>query len=252
MNAHPLVSGIVAWLREYSARAGARGYVVGLSGGVDSACVAALCQRAVGDGVLALWLPCHSSAEDARMSELVARAFGLRCESVDLGPAYDALAAALPAGVTDMARANLKPRLRMAAWYAVAQTHGYLVAGGGNKTEIRVGYFTKYGDAGVDVLPLGDLYKCQVRELARELGVPQPVIDRAPTAGLWAGQTDEGEMGISYAQLDAVLMAMDAGSAEAIEPALLDKVQRMVACTDHKRALPPAFRANLFLQGAQR
>jgi NAD+ synthase len=230
---------IAAWLRDYAGRAGARGYVVGLSGGIDSACTAALCRRAVGENVLAVLLPCHSLPEDAHMACLVAETFGLQTVTVDLGPAYDALVAALPPGTSDMARANLKPRLRMAACYALAQTRGYLVAGTGNKSEIAVGYYTKYGDGGVDVEPLGDLYKGQVRELARELGVPQAVIDRPPSAGLWAGQTDEGEMGLTYAGLDATLAAIDAGQTAGVDPALLDKVRRMMAASAHKRAMPP-------------
>jgi NAD+ synthase len=176
------------------------------------------------------------------MAGLVASSFGLRLVTIDLCPAYDALVAALPSDTCDLARANLKPRLRMASWYALAQTHGYLVAGGGNKSEILTGYFTKYGDAGVDLLPLGDLYKGQVRELARELGVPQPVIDRAPTAGLWPGQTDEGEMGLTYAELDAALAAIETGRSEGVEPALLSRVQGMVARTAHKRAPAPICR----------
>ena len=238
-----MAGAIVDWLREYADGAGANGYVFGLSGGIDSACVAALCRRAVGrQHVLGVWLPCHSSAEDAAMAGLVASSFGLRLVTVDLCPAYDALVAALPADTCDLAKANLKPRLRMAAWYALAQTRGYLVAGGGNKSEILTGYFTKYGDAGVDLLPLGDLYKWQVRLLACELGVPQPVIDRAPTAGLWPGQTDEGEMGLTYAELDAALAAIETGSLAGVDPALLSRVQRMVGKTAHKRALPPICR----------
>ena len=234
---------IVAWLRDYAALAGAKGYVLGLSGGIDSACVAALCQRAMGNQhVLGAWLPCHSSAEDAGMADLVARSFGLRMITVNLDSPYDALVAVLPVRTLDLARANLKPRLRMAAWYALAQTRGYLVAGAGNKSEIMVGYCTKYGDAGVDLLPLGDLYKSQVRVLARELGVPQPVIDRAPSAGLWPGQTDEGEIGITYCDLDAALAAVEVGNPEGVDPELLSRVQRMVARSAHKRALPPICR----------
>jgi NAD+ synthase len=230
---------IAAWLQDYAARAGARGYVVGLSGGIDSACTAGLCQRAVGESVLAALLPCHSLPEDGEMARLVAETFALSTVTVDLGPTYDALVAALPPGLSDMARANLKPRLRMAAWYALAQTRGYLVAGTGNKSEIAIGYYTKFGDGGVDVEPLGDLYKWQVRELARELGVPQPVIDRPPTAGLWAGQTDEGEMGLTYTELDATLAAIEAGRTDGVDPVLLRRVQRMMAASAHKRAMPP-------------
>jgi NAD+ synthase len=233
---------IAAWLREYAAQAGAQGYVVGLSGGIDSACTTALCQQAVGEQVLGVLMPCHSTPEDAEMAGLVAEAFGLKTVSVDLGPAYDALLGALPPGISDMARANVKPRLRMATLYALAQTRGYLVAGTGNKSELEIGYFTKYGDGGVDVEPLGDLYKWQVRQLARELGVPQPVIDRPPSAGLWAGQTDEDEMGITYEDLDAALAAIEAGQTEGVDPRLLDHVQRLIAASAHKRAVPPAYR----------
>jgi NAD+ synthase len=234
-----LIDRISSWLREYAAGAGAEGYVVGLSGGIDSACTAALCRRAVGAQVLGVLMPCHSGPEDAAMAHLVAEAFDLQTVTVDLGPAYDAMLAALPPDVPDMAQANLKPRLRMVTLYALAQTHGYLVAGTGNKSEMRVGYFTKYGDGGVDVEPLGDLYKWQVRALARELGVPQPVIDRPPSAGLWVGQTDEGEMGITYDELDAALAAIETGQTTAMDPALLARVQGMMSDSAHKRATPP-------------
>jgi NAD+ synthase len=130
----------------------------------------------------------------------------------------------------------------MIAWYYLAQAHNYLVLGAGNKTEIAVGYFTKFGDSGVDLLPIGDLTKTQVWELARELGVPQEVVERSPTAGLWPGQTDESEMGITYAELDRVLAAIEAQDTSGIEPATLAKVQGMIARSAHKRAMPPVFR----------
>jgi NAD+ synthase len=128
----------------------------------------------------------------------------------------------------------------MTTLYALGQTHGYLVAGTGNKSELAIGYFTKYGDGGVDLEPLGQLYKWQVRQLARELGIPQPVIDRPPTAGLWAGQTDEGEMGISYAELDATLAAIESGQTDDVNQALLAQVQGMITASAHKRSMPPA------------
>jgi NAD+ synthase len=230
---------IANWLRDYATRAGARGYVVGLSGGIDSACAAVLCRRAVGDNLLGVLMPCHSPAEDAHMARLLAGAFDIPTVTVALEPAYDALLEALPPGASALARANIKPRLRMATLYALAQTHGYLVAGTGNKSEIAVGYYTKYGDGGVDLEPLGGLYKGQVRLLARELGIPQPVIERPPSAGLWEGQTDEAEMGITYDALDSALAAIESGMTAGLDPALLARVQRMIAGSAHKRSMPP-------------
>jgi NAD+ synthase len=236
------IAKIVAWLHDYVDQAGANGYVVGLSGGIDSACTAVLCQRAAGDAVLGVLMPCHSVSDDVEMARLVTDTFGLRTVTVDLATTYDALLLAIPSAVSSMASANLKPRLRMATLYTLAQTHGYLVAGTGNKSELAVGYFTKYGDGGVDVEPLGDLYKWQVCRLAGELGIPQSIIDRPPSAGLWAGQTDEGEMGISYDELDSVLTAIETGQTGIVDPALLVKVQRMIGASAHKRTPPPICR----------
>ncbi|MGC9395821.1 MAG: NAD+ synthase [Anaerolineae bacterium] len=232
---------IATWMRDYAARAGADGYVLGLSGGVDSAVTAALAVRAVGaEYVLTAWLPCHSLPEDEAYARMTAQALGVDLLTVDLSATFDTLMAALPPG-SDMARANIKPRLRMTACYYLAQSHNYLVAGTGNRPEMLVGYFTKYGDGGVDIEPLGELYKHEVRALARVLGVPEPVIARAPSAGLWPGQTDEGELGITYAELDAILAALAEGrTAEAAE-ATVTRVRRMIAASAHKRALPPTF-----------
>ena len=233
---------IAAWLREQLAAAGADGFVLGLSGGVDSATAAALAARAVGPKqVLAALMPCHSQPEDARLAHLVADTLGIQTVTVNLDGSYDALMDALPTSTHPLAAANVKPRLRMTALYYLAQSHNYLVLGSGNKSEILVGYSTKYGDGGVDLLPLGSIYKTRVWELARELGVPQQVIERPPSAGLWPGQTDEEEMGITYAKLDRVLAAIEAGDTSGVEPATLKRVQKMVAQSAHKRAMPPVF-----------
>jgi NAD+ synthase len=236
-----LADAIATWMRDYAAQAGAKGFVVGLSGGVDSAVTAALAVRAVGnEHVLAIWLPCHSQPEDEAYARMTAQALDLNLITVDLCAAFDAFIASVPEG-TDMARANIKPRLRMTAWYYLAQSHNYLVAGTGNRPEMLVGYFTKYGDGGVDIEPLGELYKHEVRALARVLGVPEPVITRAPTAGLWPGQTDEGELGITYAELDAILAALAEGRIPGTPEAVVARVQRMIAASAHKRAVPPTF-----------
>jgi NAD+ synthase len=153
---------------------------------------------------------------------------------VDLGPVFDRLMASLPRG-SDMAVANLKPRLRMATLYYFANSRNYLVAGTGNKSELTAGYFTKYGDGGADLLPLGDLLKSQVRELARELGVPEVIITKPPSAGLWAGQTDEEEMGITYDELDRTIAAIEKGDTSGCDEATLERVKAMRAASEHKR-----------------
>ena len=259
MDYEVLVESLVVWLQEYARQAQATGFVVGLSGGIDSATSAALAVRAVGvENVLGVLLPCHSQPEDAAFASLAAESLGLEPLTVELSDAYDTLLTALPPGEVlsghaqgnvlgalpqahDMARANLKPRLRMATLYYLAQSRNALVLGTGNRAEMMVGYFTKYGDGGVDLEPLGELYKHEVRQLARVLDVPEPLITRPPTAGLWPGQTDEGELGITYDELDAILAALEAGREPQAPPTAVARVRRMVAASAHKRAMPPAF-----------
>ena len=131
--------------------------------------------------------------------------------------------------------ANVKPRLRMSTLYFVANSLNYLVAGTGNRSELTIGYFTKYGDGGVDLLPLGQLTKSEVLAMARDLEVPESIIDKTPSAGLWAGQTDEEEMGFTYADLERYLQKGPDG----VAPALAMRVERLVRATDHKRSGPP-------------
>ena len=201
--------------------------------------------------VIGVIMPAHSDPQDAADARLVAEHFRIATATVDLSGPYDALLdesqraiAGLPApavavsdGAHRMALANIKPRLRMTTLYFVANRLNYLVAGTGNRSEIAIGYYTKYGDGGVDVLPLASLVKSQVRALARQLGVPARVIDKAPSAGLWLGQTDEGEMGFTYGELERYLNEGQGGLA----PALVSKIERLVHASDHKRYPPVAF-----------
>lgn len=236
MQASEMAQRLVRWLQGQVAEAGAAGLVVGLSGGIDSAVVAALARRACGENCLALVMPCHSNPTDAEDALKVAGTAGIPCRQVDLGPVYDAFLGQVTAQggrVKDLARANLKPRLRMLTLYFFANQLNYLVAGTGNRSELAVGYFTKYGDGGVDILPLGNLVKGQVRELAAYLGVPQEIITKPPSAGLWESQTDEGEMGLTYADLDRYLLTGEAS------PQVKEKVEAMCASSAHKRRLPP-------------
>ncbi len=237
---------LTTWLKDRVAEAGARGCVVGLSGGVDSAVVAALCRRAFPGATLAAVMPCHSQPEDVADARLVAGTLGLPVVEVDLGPVYDAFLVALGSAAvppqltapedeerTRLARANLKPRLRMMTLYALANRLSYLVVGTGNRSELAVGYFTKYGDGGVDLLPLGGLVKQEVRALASHLGLPERIVNRVPSAGLWVGQTDEGELGLSYEALDRYLLTGRA------EPEAAERIRRLAALSEHKRRMPP-------------
>jgi NAD+ synthase len=232
---------IADWIAAQVSAAGQSGAVVGLSGGIDSAVVSGLCARAVGkDNVLGIIMPSHSSPADVEDAELTAATWGIESTLIDLTALYDQVIATLPPGNL-MANANIKPRLRMITLYHHANTLGRLVVGTGNRSELMIGYFTKYGDGGVDLLPIGSLYKHQVRDLALEIGVPQRIIERPPSAGLWEGQTDEDEMGLSYADLDSALAAIESGDTSSIDSVILERVRTMVTSTSHKRQLAPIF-----------
>lgn len=222
------------WIREKVEEAGARGVVLGISGGIDSSVAAVLAKRGLGDGVWGVIMPCHSDPTDVEHARLVAAKFGIETEYVDLTSVFDRLSEVLPPG-DRMAVANLKPRLRMAVLYYFANSRNYLVMGAGNKSEIMVGYTTKYGDGGADILPMGSLLKKQVRELARELGIPEEIITKPPSAGLWEGQTDEEEMGITYEELDRILVAIESDDVGECNQESLDRVRVMMTASQHKR-----------------
>jgi len=229
---------IVSWIRKQVKEAGAKGIVLGLSGGIDSCVVAALAREALGKKrVLAVFMPCHSQPQDLRDGKLIARKLGLKTRLIDLSGAYDTLLRILPKG-NQLARANLRPRLRMLTLYYLANKLNYLVCGTGNKSEFMVGYFTKHGDSGVDILPIASLLKRDVRQLARELRIPQHIIAKPPTAGLWPGQTDEGEMGITYAALDDILERLADKRKQAAPKVLVVKVKAMIRRSEHKRQGP--------------
>lgn len=236
-----LAGKIEQWIAAEIERAGVSGAVVALSGGLDSAVVSGLCARALGpDKVLGVIMPAHSVPEDAADATLVAETWGIEHRLVDLTGVTDALMSILPEG-TQLARANVKPRLRMIVLYYLSNSLDRAVIGTGNRSELMVGYFTKYGDSGVDLLPLAGVYKHQVYDIAREIGVPQRIIDRPPSAGLWAGQTDEAEMGVSYADLDRVLESLATGTPTDVSPVVVARVESMVRGSEHKRRLPPMF-----------
>ena len=226
---------IVSWIRRQVKDSGAKGIVMGLSGGIDSAVVSALCQEAVGvRNLLVLFLPCNSNEQDLKDARLVARKLGLKLKLVDLSSVYNSFLKVLPAAGS-LARGNLKPRLRMSTLYYFANKLNYLVCGTGNKSELMVGYFTKYGDGGVDILPIADLFKRQVRKLAQELGIPQNIIIKPPAAGLWQGQTDEKEMGVTYNELDDILDRLCNNKRQLAAKDKVNKIKRMYKNSEHKR-----------------
>ncbi len=211
---------------------------MGLSGGLDSSVVAALAKEAMGrKRLLALILPCKSQAQDVRDARLIAKKLNIKTKTVNLSNINNKFISILPKA-RGLAAANLKPRLRMLVLYYFANKLNYLVCGTGNKSELMTGYFTKHGDGATDILPIGDLTKTQVRRLAKELGIPKRIITKPPTAGLWPGQTDEGEMGITYPELDDILARFERKSKQVLSRNKVDKVKGMIRRSEHKRQGP--------------
>jgi len=227
------------------------GVVLGMSGGIDSSVVAALCTDALGpDRVLGLLLPSETTnPKDMEDAKSLGSTLQIEQEVVDIQPLVEAFMKTCPGfdPTNRIAGGNLQPRFRMTTLYYYANRLNRLVAGSGNRSELLVGYFTKYGDGGVDILPIGDLYKTQVRQLATFLKLPDPIIRKPPSAGLWSGQTDEGEMGIKYETLDLILHGLvdlkmnhkEIADALAIPIGTVDKVYRMIKNSEHKRWMPP-------------
>ncbi len=236
------------FIRKRVELANAEGVVVGVSGGVDSATVAFLCVRALGsERVFATIMPERGITpdEDVEHAEKVCRMLGIDYRVVEINKFVEPFRKELGNDCL-IAFANIKPRIRMTINYYFANKMNRLVAGTGNKSELKMGYFTKYGDGGVDFLPIGDLYKTEVFELARFLGVPKEIIKKKPSARLWQGQTDEDEMGISYQNLDRILKGIEMGLSpeeiskkEGIDISDIERVIKAVEASRHKRELAP-------------
>ncbi len=237
---------VVRFIKDYFQQTGKEPAIVGMSGGLDSSVVAYLCVRALGsERVHALFLKDElSSPEDERDVQEMTQELGISLEVIDMAPMVRAFRKALSVE-EQRALGNVRARCRMISWYAVSNQRDGLVVGTGNKSEIAVGFFSKWGDAGVDLLPIGDVYKTQVQEMAKELGIPERIIRKTPTPGLWKGQTDEGELGISYEDLDRILMGfeLEMSSAEIGERTGLPhrdviRVEEMIRRSVHKRKMP--------------
>jgi NAD+ synthase len=243
---------VTEWIKDYVAKAGAKSVVVGLSGGIDSAVVATLCVRALGaDNVVGVNMPCNSNPQDQEHAKLIADHLGMnRYIAYDLAAVYDCLMVTMRGreAFLLLEGANIKARLRMTTLYSVANAS--------NKGRLVV------GNGGTDFEPICDFYKGEVREMARILGVPQEIIDKPPSAGLWEGQTDEGELGMTYEELDKTLVAIErvassgnllADQEQEFRQVILvpygisfeqyDKVCDMMAGAKHKTEPPPYYHA---------
>jgi len=216
INPRYIKSKLTTFIKERVKKAGAKGVVIGLSGGLDSSTIAALCAEALGAGrVLGISMPevGVTDSHDVADARKMANKLGIDFKVVDITPAVHGVRANLTNFRTDalLPAANIKPRVRMTILYCYANLLNRLVVGSGNRSELRAGYFTKYGDGAADLLPLGRLYKTQVKQLAIHLGVPEQIIHKVPSAGLWKGQTDEAELGLPYEKIDKIYVGLDLG-----------------------------------------
>lgn len=237
---------LVAFIRDEITRTGLSRAVLGVSGGIDSALACLLAAEALGpQNVLALRLPYRASSPDSLAhADLVIGQAGVRSETVDITGLVEPLLATIPPNESKR-RGNVMARARMIVWYDRSAAFDGLVVGTSNKTEILLGYSTLFGDSASALNPLGDLYKTQVRQLARAMGVPQPIIDKAPSADLWDGQTDEGELGFTYERVDQLLYLLvdgrynrDEAVAAGFEPPFVDRVLAAIRRNQFKR-MPP-------------
>ncbi|NMA02308.1 MAG: NAD(+) synthase [Clostridia bacterium] len=235
------INSTIEWLQEQVKNAGCQGLIVGISGGIDSALCAFLIKKAFPNNSLGLIMPCDSNVQDKIDGLLAIEKCKLEYMEIDLTSIYQQMVAEIKKGLNEKnfedlnlttSQANLKARLRMSTLYSIANALNYLVVGTDNQAELYTGYFTKYGDGGVDILPLAQLTKREVRAWARELGVPAEIITKVPSAGLWENQTDEEEIGVTYDIIDDYL--------EGKEIPQRDKeiIERLHKISAHKRSMP--------------
>lgn len=246
---HKKIDKVVMWLRDQVNNAGAKGLAVGISGGIDSAVVACLIKKAFPNNSLGVILPIKSNEKDVDHGVLTAEVCNIEYFSVDLEEEHNGIMKKVTKELTNKelfnnstkraTDANLRARLRMSTIYTIANNLNYLVVGTDNAAELYTGYYTKYGDGGVDLLPIASLKKHEVYEWAKVLDVPNEIIEKQPSAGLWEGQTDENEMGTTYNYIDAFL------AGETIPEKDKAIIERLHKNSAHKRSMPPSPNFNM-------
>ena len=243
MNCNNEIEKISGWMRDYANKAGLRGFVILVSGGIDSSVVAWLCCKAVGpENVIAVSLPCETRDDMKDDAAELAKNLGIKLRVINLEKAYNAIVDEI-VEVGDVAKENIKSRLRMVVGYGIANTVDYLVAGTGNLSEDTIAYFTKYGDGGVDILPLYNYYKTEIYKLAELMPeIPDNIKTKAPSADLSSGQTDEKDIGMPYSEIDIILRGIDPKDEQSLNGINVDKIEKikdMIRKGDHKNNLPP-------------
>jgi len=224
-----------------------KGVVIGLSGGLDSAVTTKLCADILGkEKVSCLLLPTENTPkEDMEDAVEFAKKIGVKYKIINISEIVNGFISNIPCKMRKKEIGNIHARTRMIVLYYFANKNNYLVVGSGNKTEFLMGYFTKHGDGGCDIMPLADLYKTQIRELAKHLKIPEKIINKTPRAGLWKGQTDESELGIKYDAMDKILYGMEKGlknneiaKSLDIPVSEIKRIKNIVSSTKHKRKMP--------------
>jgi NAD+ synthase len=244
------------FIRTRVSEAGVKGIIIGLSGGIDSAVVASIAVRALSPkNIFALFLPSNTTPiTDLKDVKSLCSQLKLTLTEINIQSLVDIFTEKIQEeeDPTQLEWANTKPRIRQVIQYFFANKLNYLVCGTGNKSEIMIGYFTKFGDGASDILPIGDVYKTHVLQLGKYLNVPESILNKAPSAGLWEGQTDETEIGMSYLQLDSVLYGLERFQtenevADRLQIPVTDvvKVKSMIYLSEHKRRGPLIFKLGI-------